>query len=156
MPRDWQTIGQFTVTPGSTRVDVGVFDIDPGDDCLWINLQRIGGDDSWPWSYGIIGWRTPFGYELGSVKAYTELVGQVSRLSVGCLPRSTIGMLTYEPRSYNLAWIKKGYPLTLEMSVSSGASVGAGVPAGTSIAFSVEGKTWTYSAKDGFAHLNFN
>ena len=156
MPKDWRTIGQFTVSPGSTRLEIGFYDLDPGDDTIWVNLQRIGGDDSWPWSYGIVGWRTPFGYELGSVKAYTELSGQVSRLTVGCLPRSSIGVLTYEPRSYNLAWIKKGNPLTLETSVASVRSADVGVPAGASIAFSVEGKTWTYSAQDGLTQLDWN
>lgn len=155
MPRDWQTIGQFTVSPGSTRIDVGEFQLDPGDDVVWIEIQRIGGDNSWPWSYGIAGLRTPFGYEFGTTKVYTELAGEVHRLSVGRPPRSQTGVITYEPRSYNLAWIKKGYPLTLSVSCASGVSAGAGVPTAGSIAFPVAGQGWIYDSGTGLAQLDF-
>ena len=156
MPKDWTIINQFTVLPGSTTVDVGEFSIDEGDDTIWIEVQRIGGDNSWPWSYGISGWKTSFGYEFGTEKVYTDLAGEVHRLSVGRPPRSRTGRITYEPRSFNLAWIKKGNPLTLAISCSSGASISVPVSAPGSISLPVEGGQFIYSSETGLAQLRIN
>lgn len=94
-------------------------------DTIWIDVQSNSPESPWPWSYGIVSFETSFGRELGSTKAYTERVGEVLRLSVGRAPRSRTGSITYEPRSFNLAWIKKGYPLSLSFSVASGVTQGA-------------------------------
>ncbi len=156
MAKDWTIISQFTVLPGSTIVDVGEFSIDEGDDTIWIEVQRIGGDNSWPWSYGISGWKTSFGYEFGTQKVYTDLSGEVHRLSVGRPSRSRSGRITYEPRSFNLSWIKKGYPLTLSISCSSGTSVGVPVSAPGAVSLPVAGGQFIYSAQTGLSQLRLN
>ena len=151
---DWQFVDQITVTPDTISVDVGSFSMGDGDDTVWVDVQRVGGDSSWPWSYGLLSWRTAFGYELGSVKAYTELSGEVFRLGVGRAPRSRDGVLTYEPRSYNRQWIKRGNPLTLSFSAVSGVTAAAPVPTTAgSIAMPVDGGTWQY--QDGLVQLKF-
>ena len=101
-------VGTITIQPESQVVDIGSFSIGENDDTIWVDVQRTSPNEGWPWSFGILGWRNEFGYELGKIKAYTEPLGELHRLGVGRTPRSRTGVLTYEPRSFNLAWIKKG------------------------------------------------
>ena len=125
MSQDWQSLGSITVTANDLSVVVGSFSIDAGDDTIWVDIQSENPEDPWPWSYGIISWQTSFGRELGSAKAFTERAGEVVPLGVGCEPRSRSGSIIYEPRSFNLAWVKKGNPLSLSFSVASGVRAGA-------------------------------
>ena len=122
MPVSWTALGQVTVGPSDLSVVVGSFDLDEGDDTIWVDVAQINPDDFWPWSYGILSWQTDRGKELGSAKAYTEKGGQIHRLGVGRPPRLRSGVLIYEPRSFNLSWIKKGNTLTLNFSAASGSS----------------------------------
>ena len=122
---DWTSLGSITVRPNDLTVVVGSFTIDEGDDTIWIDVQSESSINPWPWSYGIVTWQTSFGRELGSAKAYTERAGEVVPLGVGRPPRSRTGSIIYEPRSFNLAWVQKGYPLELSLSVASGVRTGA-------------------------------
>ena len=118
----WQLVGQHTFTPDDLVVTIGGFDLGADHDTLWVRLTSETPPTPWPWSYGILGWKTAAGYELGSVKAYSEEVGQVFRLGVGLPPVERAGVLTFAPRGYNLAWVKKGNPWTLRFEAQSGIS----------------------------------
>ena len=148
---DWVSLGEKTVGPTDLTVDVGSFSLQPGDDTIWLEVQRTNPDGPWPWSYGILTWQSSFGRELGSIKAYTAQAGEVCRLGVGRAPRSRTGSIIYEPRSFNLAWVKEGYPLTLAFSAASG--VTANSPIGRSVAFPVVGGAWKYAASSGLLQL---
>jgi len=52
------------------------------------------------------------------------LQGEVFRLGIGRPPYERSGELTFEPRSFNLAWIRNGYPLTLKFECASGVTNG--------------------------------
>ena len=116
----WQLIGELTFTPDDADRVVGSFDLDEDHDTIWVRITSKTPPTPWPWSYGILGWRSSEGYELGSVKAYSEQVGQVFRLGVGLPPMERSGCITFEPRSYNFAWIKQGNPWTLKFEAQSG------------------------------------
>ena len=146
-------VGTITVGPNSGEIAVGSFSLKEGDDTLWVEVQRTSPDQGWPWSYGILSWRTAFGNELGSVKAYAAKAGEIYRLSVSRAPRSTTGTIYYEPRSFNLAWVKKGYSLTLAFSATSGVATAVPAGAGGSVAFPVDGGTWRYAADSGLLQL---
>ena len=150
MPTDWKSLGQKTVGPDDLRVVVGSFFLEAGDDSLWVEIQRTNPDGPWPWSYGVLSWQTSFGLELGSTKAYTAGAGEVFRLGVGRAPRSRSGSIIYEPRSFNLAWVKEGYPLTLAFSASSGVTAGEST---RSVAFPVVDGSWKYAASSGLLQL---
>lgn len=122
---DWTSLGSITVTASDLSVVVGSFSIGEGDDTIWVDVQSESPETPWPWSYGIISWQTSFGREFGSAKAYTERVGEVVSIGVGRQPRSRTGSIVYEPRSFNLAWVKKGNPLSLSFSVASGVRASA-------------------------------
>lgn len=116
----WQTIGELTFTPDDRTTVVGDFSMGPDEDTIWIKVTSLTSPSPWPWSYGILSWETSEGNELGSTKAYSEQVGEVFRLGVGLPPSQRTGRITFEPRSYNLAWIKQGNPWTLRFEAQSG------------------------------------
>ena len=119
-------VGTYTFTPNDTTVVIGSFVMEDGDDTIWVRITQDTPPGPWPWSYGILGWKSAFGYELGTTKAFAETDGAVQRLGVGLQPVERAGVLTFEPRSFNLSWIKKGNPWTLTFEAKSGVQVQAG------------------------------
>ena len=151
---DFSPVGEITVGPNDLRVVVGSFSLEEGDDTLWVEVQRRNPDGPWPWSYGILSWQSDFGLELGSVKAYTAVSGEIFRLGVGRTPRSRTGSIIYQPRSFNLAWVKEGYPLTLSFSAASGNTTGDTIAKGGGVAFPVVGNPWIYDNSTGLVRLS--
>lgn len=121
---DWSVVGTRTFTPDDLTEVVGSFVMDQDADTLWTRITLLSPAQPWPWSYGILGFKTTSGYELGSVKAYPEVDSEVFKLGIGRPPSERSGILTFEPRSFNLQWIKNGYPLTLKFECSSGVTGG--------------------------------
>jgi hypothetical protein len=153
MAVDWTDLGVYTVTPNDLSLVVGSFSIGENDDTIWLEIQKIGTPGPWPWSYGVVTWQTTFGNELGSIKAYTASAGEVFRLGVGRQPRSRTGSIIYRPRSFNLAWVKEGNPLTLSFAACSGTNAVSPVEAGGGIAFPVVDGTWRYQQNTGLLRL---
>ena len=150
---DFVSLGQITVTANDLSVVVGSFSIEEGDDTIWLDIQRTSPSGPWPFSYGIVSWQTAFGLELGSAKAYTSDSGEVYQLGVGRTPRSRTGSIIYEPRSFNLAWVRNGNPLSLAFSVASGKTTGADSLSDGGVAFPVEGIPWLYDNSTGLVRL---
>ena len=144
-------VGEVTIGPTDSLIDVGTFSMEEGDDTIWFEVQRTSPDDGWPYSYGILRWRTEFGYELGSIKVYTSTQGEVYQLSVGRTPRSLEGTVVYEPRSYNLQWVKSGKTLTMSFAADSG--VTSPVALDGSVTYTVENKNWEYAPTSGLLRL---
>ena len=134
--QDWTTVGEKTFKPDDLNTVIGSFVIGEDHDTIWVRITQTNGQKNSPWSYGILGWKTSNGYELGSVKAYGELASEVFRLGIGRPPYERTGSITFDPRHFNLAWIKNGYPWSLKFEVASGKSCsdsgsqGAGVVVG--------------------------
>lgn len=119
---DYSEIGTVTFTPESLDTVIGDFSIGENHDTIWVKATQIGGNGPWPFSYGILGWQTDQGYELGSIKCYGEQSGEVFRLGIGRPPLLRTGRLIFDPRSFNLAWIRAGTPWTLRFDAASGQS----------------------------------
>ena len=115
-----------TFTPDDLEVVIGSFSLDTDDDTIWVRVTQENAGP-WPWSYGIIGWRTSFGYELGTKKCYSNIYGEVTQLTSGLSPLERTGLITFQPRSFNLAWVKKGTPWTVTFEAQSGTVV-SGAP----------------------------
>lgn len=153
----YQLVGQLTFTPDDLTTVVGSFSIQPDDDTIWIRVTSEQPPTPWPWSYGVLGWRTEQGYELGCCKAYSDEAGQTFKLGVGLVPQLQSGEITFEPRGYNLGWIKKGNPWTLTFEAQSG-QASAGSPAfGTRATLGVLADLAdigvTYAIKDNLARI---
>jgi hypothetical protein len=119
---DWSDLGSLTFTPDDTDRVVGSFTIGEDHDTIWYRVISETPPTPWPWSFGIIGWKTSRGYELGTTKAYSDESGITLRTGVGLQPVERTGVVTFEPRAYNLAWIKRGNPWTLTFQIRSGRS----------------------------------
>lgn len=151
---EWVSLGSITVGPQDLTVIVGSFSLQENDDTVWVEVTRTNPDSPWPWSYGILAWESSFGRELGSAKAYTAKNGEIFRLGVGRKPRSRTGSIVYQPRSFNLSWVREGYPLTLDFRAASGnTSSSADVTGATSVAFPVQGGSWVYQRDTGLVQL---
>ena len=124
--QDWTTVGTKTFTPDDLETVIGPFVMDQDADTLWVRITQLNGTTNSPWSYGILSWKSSNGFELGSVKAYGETESEVFRLGIGRPPYERSGQLTFEPRSFNLGWIKNGYPWQLKFECSSGVTTGGG------------------------------
>lgn len=118
----WSEVGTITVSPGDNVVEVGAFELAEGADTLWVRMTNTGTPGPWPWSYGILSFKTDEGQPLGSIKAYNSFDGEVFRLGVGLPPSVRAGVLTFEPRGFNMAWIKQGNPWSLKFEAQSGSS----------------------------------
>ena len=124
--QDWTTVGTKTFTPDDLETVIGPFVMDQDADTLWVRITQLNGLTNSPWSYGILSWKSSNGFELGSVKAYGETESEVFRLGVGRPPYERSGQLTFEPRSFNLGWVRNGYPWQLKFECSSGVTSGGG------------------------------
>lgn len=157
----WSDVGTITVTPTDNVVEVGSFSLVDGADTLWVRITNPVTQGPWPWSYGILSFRTSEGQPLGSVKAYNSQYGEVFRLGVGLPPSVRDGVLTFEPRGFNLGWVRAGYPWTLNFEQQSGQTVPEPAPAfGTRATLSVladaAGDAVSYAITDGFARIVLN
>ncbi len=123
MSSAWAEVGEITVKPTDSVVEVGSFDLVEGADSLWVRMTNTGTPGGWPWSYGILSFKTEEGQPLGSIKAYNSYDGEVFRLGVGLAPSVRSGKLTFEPRGFNLAWVSKGNPWPLKFEAQSGGQV---------------------------------
>lgn len=127
----WTDLGTTTFGPNDTEVNVGPVTLVEGADTLWVRVTQMSGPTPWPWSYGIASFQSVEGRSLGSVKAFGHPSGEVVRLGVGLSPLVRDGSLRFEPRSFNLAWVRNGHPWQLNFEVRSGVSAGAGGGGGT-------------------------
>lgn len=152
----WSTVGTVTFQPGDSVVTIGSFQLAEGADTLWVRVTNPITDGPWPWSYGILSFRTSEGQPLGSTKAYNSRYGEVYRLGVGLPPSDRVGSLTFEPRGFNLAWIKAGYPWTLKFEQQSGTTqVQAAEPQGVTFPTTFNNEPVSYSlSPEGLATLN--
>ena len=119
---EWTLIGERTFTPDDEQSVIGSVSLLEEADTLWVRITQLNDPGLWPWSYGILGWRSSQGYELGSVKCFSDSLGEVTKLGVGLRPVERAGQLIFRPRSFNLAWIKNGNPWTLRFEARSGRS----------------------------------
>ena len=92
---DYTVVGEVNLTPDSVGSVVGAFSLDEGHDTIWIRVTQLNGDGPWPFSYGILSWKTTQGSELGSVKAYGETDSEVFSIGVGRPPLLRTGFITF-------------------------------------------------------------
>lgn len=106
----WAQVGTISIGPTSGPVVIGTVSLPAGADTIWVRAQQLGGDSPWPYGYGLLTWKTGAGRVLGTVKCYGHTEGEVLRLGVGLEPDEQSGELVFEPRAWNLAWVKAGAP----------------------------------------------
>ena len=137
-------------------IEVGEVILPDGHDVLWFRVVQTGGPSPWNFSYGLLSWITDEGRELGTVNVYPHSEGEVFRLFNGRKPSFNTGLVSFEPRNYNLAWLKtSGLTLDLDIFWDSGTSsggIGEGAGAVAS-GFDNEGEPWKIRKRENFAVL---
>ena len=114
-------VGSVSVGPSDGQIIVGSFSLAEGADTLWVKVTQTAPTSANNFSYGILSWRSDEGRTLGSAKVYGRTEGEVYGLSVGLSPLQRAGSILFEPRLYNLKWIRDGGPTwSLSFSAHSG------------------------------------
>ena len=157
---DFTLVGQVTVTPESGIINVGEFSLGAAEDTLWVEVRTVSLPGPWSFSYGILGFQTSIGNELGRQKVWPSATPGTYRLTNYLAPSVQTGQITFEPRSYNLAWVRAGTPWTVEFYAKSGQSV-SGVPDGPAFGTSatlgvladLADKAVKYAINEGFARI---
>ena len=118
----WRNPASVTVTPETADpVDVVDLALGPDDDTIWVHVTSRGSQDCpWPWSYAVLTWVNSQGRELGSTTIHGTCEGEVYRLGNGLPPLERAGSIKIYPRSYNLEWVKRGHPWTLDFKFQTG------------------------------------
>ena len=123
---DFQFIADILVSPDVETIDVGSFNLGQGEDTLLLAVQQLGPLTPKVHAYGIAGFRNENGYVLGTAKVFPKEDLTLHRLSVGLPPSVQEGVITFEPRSFNLNWVKNGYPWAIRFYARGDTSGGAG------------------------------
>lgn len=120
MTSDFTFVGETTFSPEDLTVVVGSFELGEGHDTIWIRVTQMSEITNPPFSYGILGWESENGYELGSTKAFGRAESEIYVLGVGRSPSKRTGDITFKPRGFNLGWIREGTEWKLRFSAASG------------------------------------
>ena len=142
----WSRVGSITVTATSGPTVIGNLTMPADADTIWIRAQQLGGESPWPYGYGLLTWKTAAGRELGTIKCYGHTEGEVLRLGVGLKPGEKVGQLMFQPRSYNLSWVKASaaaWQLAFDQQtgVSGGSGGGAAAISGSFVSSAGAGLT---------------
>lgn len=131
----YQPVGSVAVGPQDREVLVGSFAMQDGDDSIWVRIKQNDPPDIWAFSYGLLTWRSAQGQELGTIKVYGDVDGEVYRLGVGLPPIAKEGNLYFTARAYNRRWIEQREPpiWSLDFEAQSGVSNGGGSSGGFGI-----------------------
>jgi len=115
----WQRIGSVTVKPETTIAAFGSVEVPP-EDGIELMIRQTSPDRGFRFAYGLVSLQTSRGRELGTVKAYPGSEWNAFRLGEGLSCLSGSGVLQFEPRHYNLRWVKAGFPWTVELMADVG------------------------------------
>lgn len=154
----YQTVGSISVGPADLRVVVGQVTLPADHDTLWVRVIQQGGESPWPMSFGLLSWQTLEGRELGTAKVFGHHEGETYRLGGGLPPVERTGSLVFEPRHYNLRWVKgTGEIWNLAFEAQSGIAVPSG--GRTTVSFPatdlVADRRWTLALPNALARLDF-
>lgn len=109
----WQLIGSVTVTPSTTEAVVGPIEV-PTFGGVEVKLRQTA-PSPFRWGYGLLSYRTANGLELGTIKVWPRVEFSNYLLGGGLSVADNTGVLVFEPRSFNLRWVRAGFPLTVEV-----------------------------------------
>lgn len=109
----WQRIGSITVGPDSDEVQVGQIQVPPQGG-IELMVRQTSPYQGFKYAFGLVSFRSALGLELGTVKCWPVREWTAFKLGDGLSSLSRSGALVFEPRSYNLQWIKRGFSLALE------------------------------------------
>lgn len=114
----WTSVGAVTVGPTSSRVVVGPIEVPPQGG-VELMVRQTTPSPGFRFAYGIATFESREGRPLGSCKFWASGTWEAFKLGAGMSSQERIGSLVIEPRSYNLRWVKAGWPWGLEFKVDA-------------------------------------
>lgn len=119
----WRGLGRFTVGPTDGEITLGPITV-PAYNGVEVRVRQVSPSQGFRFAYGLLSFVSDAGArELGSVKFWAGAEAADYRLGLGLLSEGS-GVLKFEPRNYNLRWIKAGFPWELEFWVDEAATGG--------------------------------
>jgi hypothetical protein len=115
----WVRVGSVTVRPETGQVVVGAIEVPPQDG-IEIMVRQTSPVQGFKFAYGLVSFRSVLGLELGTIKVWAGPEWQSYKLGAGLSALYRTGALLFEPRSYNLRWVKAGFPWALEFMADVG------------------------------------
>ena len=109
----WTRVGSVTVGPTSRAIRFGQLEVPPKGG-VEMMVRQTSPDPGFKFGFGLLSFESSLGRELGTVRCWPVPVWTSFRLGEGLSSRSRSGSLVFEPRSYNLRWVKAGFPWTIE------------------------------------------
>jgi hypothetical protein len=120
----WTSVGSVTVGPLSQAIRFGQIEVPPQGG-IEMQCRQTSADQKFKFAYGLLSFESPLGRELGTVKCWPVPEWTSFKLGEGLSSLSRSGSLVFEPRSYNLRWVKEGFP----WSIAFRADIGFDLPA---------------------------
>ena len=119
----WTSVGSVTVGPLSQSITFGQIEVPPQGG-IEMQCRQTSADQGFKFAYGLLSFESALGRELGTVKCWPAPVWTSFRLGEGLSAIGRSGSLVFEPRSYNLAWVKAGF----SWSIAFRADIGFDLP----------------------------
>jgi hypothetical protein len=107
----WRLVGNVTLDPDTESVTVGNVEV-PTTGGLPVRVMTT---TNYPfkWGYCLLSYQSPYGRELGTIKVWPRAELTQYLLGDGFSVNGTVGQLVFEPRTWNLRWIKAGFAVTV-------------------------------------------
>jgi hypothetical protein len=115
----WTRIGTVTVSPETELAVIGPVTV-PQVGGVEVSVRQISPAGPFRFAYGLLSFESGNGRDLGTVKVWATEQHTSYRLGDGLSTQDPDGRLVFEPRSYNLRWVKAGWPWTLEFLADVG------------------------------------
>lgn len=107
----WQQVGRVTVGPFDDVVEVGPIEV-PVAGGFAFSVRQVSASP-FRWGNGLVSFVSSLGRELGTVQVWPKPDREVYYLGQGLTAYDNTGVLIFEPRLWNLRWIRAGFPLEL-------------------------------------------
>ncbi len=108
----WQLVGRVTVGPFDDSVVVGPIEV-PTAGGFEFSVRQVE-PTPFKWGNGLVSFVSSQGRELGTEQVWPKLQRESYYLGDNLTVLENSGVLIFEPRLWNLRWVRAGFPLVLE------------------------------------------
>jgi hypothetical protein len=108
----WQLVGRVTVGPSDDLVEVGPIEV-PTAGGFEFSVRQVE-PTGFRWGNGLVSFISSQGRELGTVQVWPKLERESYYMGQNLTVIDNSGVLVFEPRLWNLRWVRAGFPLVLE------------------------------------------
>lgn len=108
----WQLIGRAVVGPFDDLVEVGPIEV-PTSGGFAFSVRQVE-PTPFRWGNGLVSFVSSQGRELGTVQVWPKDERENYYIGANLVAVDNVGTLVFEPRLWNLRWVRAGFPLELE------------------------------------------